>query len=104
MNIWYILYTEAFRCFRRIYKIVRPEVSIPLQTRDPFWLSINANMFDGVEEDVTEKVKCVLREDECVTPWRLTEITGLKGVESWSYLTKTLEYNKIPSHGVINGL
>ena len=104
MNILYILYTEAFRCFRRFYKIVNAEVSIPISSRDPNWLSVNASMVDGTEQDVTEQVKPILKFDELVTPWRLTEITELKGVESWSYLTKTLEYNKIPSHGVINGL
>lgn len=104
MSIWYILYIKAFRCFRRFYKIVTTDVSIPLPTRDPIWLSINANMLDGPDQDVTEIVRPVLREDENVTPWRLTEITELKNVRSWSYLTKTLEYTEIPSYGVTNGL
>ena len=104
MSIWYLFYKEAFKCFRRVYKILKTEVSIPLQTRDPLWLSINANMCDGTEEDVTDRVRPFLKEDEYVTPWKLTEITALTGVESWSYLTKTLEYNIIPSHGVNNGL
>ena len=104
MSIWYFFYTEAFRCFRRVYKILKTEVSVPLPTRDPLWLSINATMRDGTEEDVTDRVRPFLKEDESVTPWKLTEITGLTGVESWSYLTKTLEYNIIPSHGVNNGL
>ena len=101
--MFYQIYIEAFRCFRRIYKVIMADVSIPLPTRDPLWLSINANMLDGTDEDVTERVKLILREDEIVTPWRLVEITGLKA-QSWSYLTKTLEYNIIPSHGVNNGL
>jgi len=84
--------------------MTRVEVSVPLPTRDPLWLSINANMFDGTEEDVTDRVRLVLKEDEMIMPWKLTEITELKNVESWSYLTKTLEYNKIPSHGIANGL
>jgi len=108
MSFWYwigyTIYKEAFRCMRRVYKITRPEVSVPLPTRDPLWLSINANMFDGTEEDVTDRVRLVLKEDDMVMPWKLTEITELKNVESWSYLTKTLEYNKIPSHGIANGL
>ena len=104
MNIWYFLYTEAFRCFRRLYKIVKVDVSVPLPTRDALWLSINANMVDGEDQDVTDRVRHILREDENVTPWRLTEITELKGVKSWSYLTKTLEYTEIPSYGVTNGL
>ena len=103
MSIWYFFYTEAFRCFRRVYKILNMNVSVPLPIRDPIWLSINANMFDGTDEDVTDRVKLTLREDELVTPWRLVEITGLKA-QSWSYLTKTLEYNIIPSQGVNNGL
>jgi len=89
---------------RRVYRMTRVEVSVPLPTRDPLWLSINANMFDGTEEDVTDRVRLVLKEDEMIMPWKLTEITELKNVESWSYLTKTLEYNKIPSHGIANGL
>lgn len=103
MTIWYILYTEAFKCFRRLYKVLKTDVSVPLPTRDPIWLSINANMFDGTDEDVTHRVRLAFREDELITPWRLVEITGLKP-QSWSYLTKTLEYNIIPSHGVNNGL
>ena len=79
------------------------DVSVPLPTRDPSWLSINANLLDGTDEDVTDRVKLTLREDEVVTPWRLVEITGITP-QSWSYLTKTLEYNIIPSHGVNNGL
>ena len=101
--MFYHIYSEAFRCFRRIYKVIMADVSVPLPTRDPIWLSINANMFDGTDEDVTERVKLTLQEHELVTPWRLVEITGLKA-QSWSYLTKTLEYNIIPSHGVNNGL
>ena len=104
MNFWYFLYTEAFRCMRRVYKLVKIDISIPLPTRDPYWLCLNANMIDGTEEDVTDRIRLVLREDELVTPWKLTEITQLKNVQSWSYLTKTLEYNIIPSHGVNNGL
>ena len=104
MNILYLLYIELFRCARRVYRLAKAEVPIPLPTHDALWLSLNANMVDGTEQDVTEQVKPILKVDELVTPWRLTEITELKGVESWSYLTKTLEYNKIPSHGVINGL
>jgi len=103
MSIWYILYTEAFRCFRHLYKILNTDVSVPLRTRDPIWLSITANMFDETDEDVTERVKLTLREDELITPWKLVEITGIKP-KSWSYLTKTLEYNIIPSYGVNNGL
>ena len=103
MSIWYILYTEAFRCFRHLYKILNTDVSVPLRTRDPIWLSITANMFDETDEDVTERVKLTLREDELITPWKLVEITGLKA-KSWSYLTKMLEYNIIPSYGVNNGL
>jgi hypothetical protein len=101
--MWYWIYTEAFRCFRRIYKILKTDISVPLPTRDPVWLSITANKFDGTDEDITDRVRLVLREDEVVTPWRLVEITGLTA-KSWSYLTKTLEYNIIPSHGVNNGL
>lgn len=101
--MFYQIYTEAFRCFRRIYKVIMADVSVPLPTRDPIWLSINANMFDGTDEDVTDRVKLILREDEIVTPWRLVEVTGVKA-KSWSYLTKTLEYNIIPSHGINNGL
>ena len=89
---------------RRVYKMTTTDVSVPLPTRDPNWIYVSANMMDGTEEDVTDRVRLILREDELVTPWRLTEITELKGVESWTYLTKTLEYNKIPSHGVANGL
>jgi len=84
--------------------MVTVDVSIPLPSRDPIWLCLSANMMDGSDIDVTEMVRLTLRDDEIVTPWRLTELTGLQGVKSWSYLTKTLEYNKITSSGIVNGL
>lgn len=61
-------------------------------------------MSDGSTIDVTECVRDTFRHDVVLTPQILEGATRLDSVEGWYYLTKTLEYNKIPTEGVVNGL
>jgi hypothetical protein len=62
-------------------------------------------MLDGTAQDITDTVREKLNHNVLITPEILEQITRIDdNVESWTYLTKTLEYNKIPAEGVVNGL
>lgn len=105
MNIAYRVYINLFWCFRGIHRIFSEEQTpIQMNVHESSWLSVDATMLDGSTQDVTDTVRNCLRHDAVITPDILERITRLENVESWAYLTQTLEYNKITAEGVVNGL
>ena len=104
MDIFYKIYVNLFWCFRRIYKIYNEEARVEMNVRESTWLSVDATMLDGTTQDITDTVREGLNHNDLITPEILEKITRLDNVESWAYLTKTLEYNKITAEGVVNGL
>ena len=105
MNVFYQVYANLFCCIKRIHKLFNEDQKpLEFSVRDSDWLSVDANMLDGTTQDITETVRDCMRHDALITPEVLERITQIENVASWGYLTKTLEYNKIPTEGVVNGL
>jgi len=76
----------------------------PLEVHENKWLCVDAVLQNGETRDVTEELRNYIRNDATLTPVFLEKVTKLENVESWNYLTKALEYNKIPAEGILNGL
>jgi hypothetical protein len=104
MNIIYWVYTRVFWCLRRFHTIFSQDFSKPIQLRDSKWLYVDATFHDGTTLDVTEILRDTARHDMMFTPAKLSEMTNLTDVKNWGYLTTTLDYNKITTEGVVNGL
>ena len=104
MRFLYWVYVNVFWCLRTVSKAFYEEQRVkPIETREATWLYVDANV-NGDTHDVTERVRDYVRSDTILTPQLLESITRMEGVQSWGYLTKSLEYNKIPAEGVVNGL
>jgi hypothetical protein len=67
-------------------------------------MSVYAEYHCGQTIDVTSLVKYTFHPDIVLTPDILAQGLSMSNVRSWYYLTKTLEYNKIPDEGIVNGL
>lgn len=104
MQFLYWAYVQVFWCLRRTHKIFSIDYSKPMEPNDSKWMMIDAKLEDGSTIDVTEQVRDVIRSDAILTADFLEKALRIRHVESWNYLTKTLEYNKIPPEGVLNGL
>lgn len=104
MGIFYQIYVNVFWCLRRVHKMMNEDYSKPMETRDSTWMSLSAVYADGNMIDVTETAMDVLRKDAILTPDYLEMSLRMTGVQDWFYLTKSLEYTKIPTEGVLNGL
>jgi hypothetical protein len=104
MEFMYWAYVRVFRCLRRTHKIFSTDYSKPMEVNDSKWLMVDAKLVDGTTIDVTEQIRDVIRSDAILTHEFLEKALRISPVESWNYLTKTLEYNKIPTQGVLNGL
>ena len=76
----------------------------PIELHESNWLYVDATFKNGDVEDITEQVRDAIRHDAIITPAILERVTRLEDVESWGYLTKALDYNKIPAEGIVNGL
>jgi hypothetical protein len=61
-------------------------------------------MDDGTTVDVTDQIRNVFRDDAFLTPDKIGAALRMENVESYNYLTTTLEYNKIEPEGIVNGL
>lgn len=104
MQILYWAYVNVFRCLRRIHKIFSEDNSKPIEIQNAHWLSVDAYMEDGSTIDVTDQIRNIYRSDALLYPSHLENALRMDDVVDWYYLTQTLEYNKIPTEGVLNGL
>lgn len=104
MNIIYKLYVNVFWCCRRVHKILSEDHSEPIKVPEAEWLSLSAMYPDGTVVDVTDKVKDLFDKKTKLTPDLLEISLNTDRALDWFYLTKTFDYNKIPTEGVLNGL
>ena len=104
MRCLYWAYVNVFRCFRSVHRVLWEEVSRPIQIRTSNWLLVEARMNDGTTIDVTDHIRNVFRDDAFLTPDKIGTALRMENVESYNYLTTTLEYNKIEADGIVNGL
>ena len=104
MRWLYWAYVNVFRCFRSVHRVLWEEVSRPIQIRTSNWLLVEARMDDGTTVDVTDQIRNVFRDDAFLTPDKIGAALRMENVESYNYLTTTLEYNKIEADGIVNGL
>ena len=104
MQFLYWAYVQVFRCLRRTHKMFSVDYSKPMEVNDSMWMMVDAKLEDGSTIDVTEQVRDAIRSDAILTHDFLENALRIRHVESWNYLTKTLEYNKIPPEGILNGL
>jgi hypothetical protein len=104
MRIFYWVYVNVFWCLRRVHKVFVEEQAKPIEFHESSWIYVDATLENGETQDVTEHLRDNVRHDAMLTPEFLKRVTRLENVESWGYLTKALEYNKIPAEGIVNGL
>lgn len=104
MHVLYWAYVNIFRCLRRLHKVFSEEYSKPIERQKSQWLSVHAELEDGNTIDVTDKIRNIYRDDALLVPWELKNALRMEDVSNWYYLTQTLEYNKIRTEGVLNGL
>jgi len=104
MSCLYWAYVNVFRCVRSVHKVLWEEVSKPIQIQTSNWLLVEARMNDGTTIDVTDQIRNVFRDDAFLTQSKLESALRMENVESYNYLTTTLEYNKIEADGIVNGL
>ena len=105
----YWIYTEIFRCCRRVDKFLfheesasRKELTIDIPPPQYPWLSISA-VRDDEEVDVTDIVNSKVEVGQILTPDWLSEITNETNVSRWEYVSSlTFEVGEITSDGVVN--
>ena len=104
MRYLYWAYVNVFWCFRRVQRALWEEALKPIEIRGSKWLSVDAHMRDGSIIDITDQIRNMFRDDAFLTPCKIEEALRMDNVESYHYLTTTLEYNKIEADGLVNGL
>jgi hypothetical protein len=104
MRLFYWVYVNVFWCLRAVHKVFSEDYRKPIEVRDNSWMYVDATFRNGETQDVTEQLRDRVRHDALLTPEFLASVTHLENVESWGYLTKALDYNKIPAEGIVNGL
>ena len=104
MRWLYWAYLNVFRCIRSVQRVLWEEVSRQIEVRTSSWLSVEAHMEDGTTIDITDQLRNVFRFDSFLTPDNISTALRMENVESYHYLTATLDYNKIEADGIVNGL
>lgn len=104
MRYLYWAYVNVFRCLCRVRRALWEEASKPIELKDSKWLSVDAHVYDGSIVDITDQMRNVFRGDAFLTPSKIENALRMDNVESYHYLTTTLEYNKIEADGIVNGL
>ena len=100
----YWVYVNIFWCLRRVHKTFSEDYSVDMKKHECEWLCVEAVLSDASIVDVTDMIRNIIRNDATLTPIFLEQSLRMENVVDWYYLTKTLEYNKIDTTGVLNGL
>jgi hypothetical protein len=104
MEALYWVYVNVFWCFRQTQKLLYTDEPKQLEASKSKWMMVDATLKDGGYMDVTDQIRNIVRSDALLTPEFLEKTLRIENVAYWSYLTQTLEYNKIPPEGIVNGL
>ena len=104
MECLYRVYTKLFRCSRRVRKLFVKDVPKEMNAQTGKWIAVYAEMENGTIFEVTPQIRSIYPPNTIIMPFILRMDLRMDDVRSWYYFTETLEYNKIPDEGIVNGL
>lgn len=95
---------QCFYCCIRLYNRLfysKPSIKKVSSSHLP-WLWIGVETEQGKIITLTELVDAAIEYGDCISPYFLESLTGIRNAKRWTYLdSKTLKEEEIPADGLI---